>query len=264
MDGVTGGIMQVETSSERMTEIASGTEQRTSTVALAMSDASANVTIVASAAEELRTSIHEIARQANLAQAVVGRAVGASERSGRTVQTLESAGNEIGEVIKLIATIASQTNLLALNATIEAARAGEAGRGFAVVASEVKTLATQTAQATQRISDQIATMQGAASDTVGALRELRGVIDEVNEVATSISAAVEEQTAATSEIGRNIMEAAQRTNAVSKEIVDVTQGSKETQAAARSVFDIARELTQQSSTLANKVDNFVSGLRQAS
>lgn len=127
-----------------------------------------------------------------------------------------------------------------------------------------QTLATQTAQATQRISDQIATMQGAASDTVGALRELRGVIDEVSEVATSIGAAVEEQTAATSEIGRNIMEAAQRTDTVSKDILDVTQGSKDTQVAARSVLDIAQRLAQESSTLVKKVDNFVSGLRQAS
>ena len=194
-----------------MTAIAEVTESKTTTVASDRREASTNVTIVASASEELRTSIQEISRQANLAQTVVGRAVLASERSGATVQTLEAAGLEIGEVVKLIATIASQTNLLALNATIEAARAGEAGRGFAIVASEVKGLATQTAQATQRISDQISTMQSAASDTAGALHELRDVINEVNEVAISISAAVEEQTAATSEIGRNIMEAAGRT-----------------------------------------------------
>lgn len=264
VDAVAAGILQMGASSEKMTAIAEVTEAKTTTVASDMREASTNATIVASASEELRTSIQEISRQANLAQTVVGRAVLASERSGATVQMLEAAGLEIGEVVKLIATIASQTNLLALNATIEAARAGEAGRGFAIVASEVKGLATQTAQATQRISDQISTMQSAASDTAGALHELRAVINEVNEVAISISAAVEEQTAATGEIGRNIMEAAGRTEAVTKSIVDVTEGARETGAAARSVFDISRDLTHQSSALSGKVNSFVSGLRNSS
>ncbi len=264
LDNVTSGISRVEGSSEQMTAIAVGTEQKTSSVGSAMNDASANVTVVASAAEELRTSIQEISRQAHLAQSVANRAVDASERSGRTVQTLEAAGNEIGEVVKLIATIASQTNLLALNATIEAARAGEAGRGFAVVASEVKTLSTQTAHATQRISDQIMTMQGAASETVRSLQELRSVIDEVNEAATSISAAVEEQTAATSEIGRNIIEAAERTDTVSRDIVMVTRGAEDTRAAALTVLDIVRGLSKESGALSTKVDHFVGSLRAAS
>jgi methyl-accepting chemotaxis protein len=261
---VSSGVDLVESSSEKMAEIAANTNQMATAVTVAISDASANVTTVASAAEQLTASIQEISRQANVAQTMVNRAVGASARSDKTVATLERAGQEIGEVVKLIAAIAGQTNLLALNATIEAARAGDAGKGFAVVASEVKNLATQTAQATQRISDQIGTMQGAAADTVTALQELQHVIAEVSEVASSIGAAVEEQTAATGEIGRNITEIARRTDGISQSVSAVDGGAEETRRAALSVLDVSRDLSTQSRTLSDKVKSFVGGLRNAS
>ncbi len=261
---VSAGVVQVESSSEQMAAIAASTHRMTGEVSEEIGQASTNVTTVASAAEELTVSIREISRQTDVAQTVIGRAVSASARSDQTVHTLERAGQEIGEIVKLIAAIADQTNLLALNATIEAARAGDAGKGFAVVASEVKNLASQTAEATQRISSQIGTMQGAATDTVSALQDLQEIITEVSEVTSSISAAVEQQTAATGEIGRNISEAARRTDHIAQNVSAVDGGAEETRTAALSVLGVSRELTSQSRTLSDKVNSFVEGLRTAS
>jgi len=263
MEIVASGARHVEASSAKVTDIASATQRKTAAAAQDTVDASSNVAAVAAAAEELTASIREISRQASTARAIVDRAVDASTKSETTIRTLETSGQEIGEIVKLIAAIAKQTNMLALNATIEASRAGEAGKGFAVVAAEVKGLAAQTAHATERISRQIATMQGAAGETIGVLRDLRAVIGEVSEVANSIGAAVEEQTAATGEIGRSIAETARKTDNLSGNISDVDGDAGETRKATISVLNVAKELTAQTESLSSKISQFVSGLRTA-
>ncbi|MES1148733.1 MAG: HAMP domain-containing methyl-accepting chemotaxis protein, partial [Bradyrhizobium guangdongense] len=169
------------------------TNERVQVAGKASNDASMSVDSVAAAAEELSASINDISQQAAHAAGIASRAVGQARDTDGTVQGLAKSAGRIGEVVGLINTIAAQTNLLALNATIEAARAGEAGRGFAVVASEVKSLASQTAKATEEISEQIADIQKVAGDAINAIQAIGGIIGEVNEVATAIAAAVQEQ-----------------------------------------------------------------------
>ena len=170
---------------------------------------------------------------------------------------------KIGDVVKLISDIASQTNLLALNATIEAARAGEAGKGFAVVASEVKSLATQTAKATDDIAAQVSAIQGATGSAVRAIRAIGETITRVNQIAAAIAAAVEQQGAATREIARNVQQASVGTAEVSTHIVGVSQTASETGAAAGEVLDSAQSLARLSDALRNDIDRFVGDIRAA-
>jgi methyl-accepting chemotaxis protein len=179
------------------------------------------------------------------------------------VQSLAETAGKIGEVVKLISDIASQTNLLALNATIEAARAGDAGKGFAVVASEVKSLANQTAKATEEIAAQIAAIQKVTQDAVTAIKEIGGTIGEVSAVATSIASAVEEQGAATQEITRNTLQAAQRTKDVSETIGGVTAGADATGEAAQKVKSAAEALGAQAEQLRSRVNGFLAEMRAA-
>ena len=169
---------------------------------------------VASAAEELSSSVVEISRQVQQSARMAGDAVSQARDTSFRVNELSKAASRIGDVVDLINTIAGQTNLLALNATIEAARAGEAGRGFAVVASEVKALAEQTAKATGEISQQIGGIQSATQDSVTAITEISDSIEKLSEISSAIAAAVEEQGAATQEIARNVQQAAQGTTKV--------------------------------------------------
>ncbi len=194
---------------------------------------------------------------------VAERAVAGTLRTSETVQELAASAEKIGNVVQLINTIAGQTNLLALNATIEAARAGEAGKGFAVVASEVKDLATQTAKATEEISQQIASVQQATQHTVGAIQEIARTITEMSQISTSIAAAMEEQGAATAEIARNVQEAARGTEQVTGNIVGVQQAAQENGAAASQVLGVAQELARHSEDLGREVSTFLHGVKAA-
>ena len=232
-------------------------------VAAASEEASSNVQTVAAATEQLSSSIQEIARQVVQSSTIAGQAVQEAAATGGTMQTLSEAAQKIGEVVRLINDIAGQTNLLALNATIEAARAGEAGKGFAVVASEVKNLATQTARATEDISAQVAAMQSSTGNAVAAIERIDATIGRMNEISTSIAAAMEQQGAATQEIARNVQEAARGTTEVSSNITGLNQSVEETGAASVQVLTAADELGQQAEQLRARVGTFLADIRSA-
>ncbi len=260
----------VDSATGNMTETANGmsataemTASRAAAAASASGNASTNVQTVAAAAEELASSVSEISRQVAAAARV---AQTASERAGRTnqsVQGLADAAQKIGEVVKLISAIAGQTNLLALNATIEAARAGEAGKGFAVVASEVKSLATQTAHATEEIAQQVSAIQSATGDAVTAIKEISTVITEVNDISATIAAAVEEQGAATQEIARNAQQAAAGTSEVAQNMSGLTEAAGKTGSAASGMLQAVAAVTKQSAALRAEVDGFLRQIRAA-
>jgi methyl-accepting chemotaxis protein len=263
LDTLASAATEMRATSQSMSATAEETSAQATTVAAAAEQASANVQTVATATEELSSSVSEIGRQVSESTKIAGKAVDEATRTNVTVQGLSSAAQKIGDVVKLISDIASQTNLLALNATIEAARAGDAGKGFAVVASEVKSLANQTAKATEEISAQVAAMQGATNEAVAAIQSIGGTIGSINEIATTIASAVEEQGAATQEIARNVQEAAQGTGQVSSNIVGVNQAAAETGAASSQVLASAEELGRQAETLRGDVDNFLAKIRAA-
>ncbi|MCP5364446.1 MAG: Cache 3/Cache 2 fusion domain-containing protein [Hyphomicrobiales bacterium] len=254
---------QMQSTSQSMSATAKETSHQATSVAAASEQATTNVQTVATAAEELSASISEISRQVSDSARIAHDAAGEADRTQNNVKSLAAAAEKIGAVVEMITDIAAQTNLLALNATIEAARAGEAGKGFAVVASEVKTLANQTAKATEQISAQINGVRSEIDGTVGAIEGIAGTIARINEIAASIASAVEEQGAATSEIARNVEQAAQGTQEVSSNISGVTQAAGETGEAATQVFDAAMELTRQSDNMRQCVETFLSDVRAA-
>ncbi|WP_257167366.1 methyl-accepting chemotaxis protein [Bradyrhizobium sp. SRS-191] len=260
---VSSASTELEASASTLTSTAERTQQRTTTVAAASEQASANVQSVASATEELSSSVTEISRQVQESARMANEAVDQARKTNDRVSELSKAAARIGDVVELINTIAGQTNLLALNATIEAARAGDAGRGFAVVASEVKALAEQTAKATGEIGQQIAGIQAATQDSVGAIREISGTIEKLSEISSTIAAAVEEQGAATQEISRNIQQAAQGTHEVSSNITDVQHGASETGSASSQVLSAAQTLSQDSNRLKLEVGRFLTTVRAA-
>jgi methyl-accepting chemotaxis protein len=248
--------------SQSMSTIAGAASHQATAVAAAAEQATANVQAVAVATEELSSSVFEIGRQVAQSTVIAGNAVEEANRTNVTVQGLSAAAAKIGDVVGLINDIASQTNLLALNATIEAARAGDAGKGFAIVAHEVKSLASQTAMATEDISTHVATMQGATNEAVHAIESIVGTISSINEITTAIASAVEEQGAATQEIARNVQQAAQGTAEVSHNIVGVNQAANETGIAAGQVSESVEQLTRQSSALRANVDHFLASIRE--
>ena len=254
---------QMGSTSEGMSATSEQTNAQVRKAASVSDEASSNVQTVAAASEELSASINEIGRQVAHAASIASRAVDETRRTDDTVQGLAETAGRIGEVVKLISAIAGQTNLLALNATIEAARAGDAGKGFAVVASEVKSLANQTAKATEEISAQIAAVQKVTKEAVDAIKGIGGTIGEVSAVATSIAASVEEQGAATQEITRNTQEAARRTRDVAETIAGVTAGADATGAAAQGVKSAAEALGVQAERLQNQVGDFLAKIRAA-
>jgi methyl-accepting chemotaxis protein len=246
-----------------MAGTATKTSQQATAVAAASEQASVNVQTVASATEELSVSIAEIGRQVSESTRVTIKAVDEANHTNAQIQGLAEAAQKIGDVVKLISDIAGQTNLLALNATIEAARAGEAGKGFAVVASEVKSLATQTAKATEDISARIGDIQAATGQSVQAIQAIGRTIGGINEISTTIAAAVEQQGAATKEIARNVQQAAAGTTAVSSNIGGVTQSASETGAGATEIGSAATELARQGENLRDEVDRFLANIRAA-
>lgn len=260
---VASSATEMKASSDTLGRTASDTSSRATTVAAAATQASSNVQTVASATEELTASIREISSQVQTSARTAQSAVAKASQTNQKVTELAEASQRIGEVVQLISEIANQTNLLALNATIEAARAGEAGKGFAVVASEVKNLASQTAKATEEISAQIAAMQAATGETVGAIREISDTIKELDQVAAAIAAAVEEQGSATQEIARNVQEAARGTGDVTANIEAVSMAAGETGSAAGELQSAAEELSHQAEKLREGVDAFISKVRTA-
>jgi methyl-accepting chemotaxis protein len=254
---------EMRKTSAGLSTVSRQTNSRVEVAQRASGEASMSVESVASAAEELSASINDISQQAAHAAGIASRAVDQARETDGTVQGLAKSAGRIGEVVGLINTIAAQTNLLALNATIEAARAGEAGRGFAVVASEVKSLASQTAKATDEISEQIADIQKVAGEAINAIKGIGSIIGEVNEVATAIAAAVQEQGAATQEITRSTQHAAQGTKNVSQNITGVKTDADAAAAAAENVKGASETLEKQSKNLGHQVTDFLGKIRAA-
>jgi methyl-accepting chemotaxis protein len=260
---VSGAAEEMRSTATLMVSTAGETTKQAEAVAQASGQASENVQTVAAATEELAGSTSEIGRQVAESSKVAGQAVAEAQRTTATVQGLADAAQRIGEVVALINDIASQTNLLALNATIEAARAGEAGKGFAVVASEVKTLANQTAKATEDIGNQIRAIQDATRGAVEAIADINGIISRIDEIATAVAAAVEEQDATTRDIAKNVQQAAQGTRQVSGNIGAVTAAASEAGRAATMVQNAAADLAQQSQTLNQEVERVLARVRAA-
>jgi methyl-accepting chemotaxis protein len=254
---------QMRTTSSNLSTVSRQTNERVEVAQKASGDASMSVESVASASEELSASINDISQQVAHAAGIAGRAVNRARETDGTVQGLVKSASQIGEVVGLINSIAAQTNLLALNATIEAARAGDAGRGFAVVASEVKSLAGQTAKATEEISGQIADIQKVAGEAVDAIKGIGNIIGEVSEVATAIAAAVQQQGAATQEISRNTHQAAHGTKHVSDNITGVKADADTAAAAADDVKVASETLEIQSQQLGDQVTQFLGKIRAA-
>jgi methyl-accepting chemotaxis protein len=254
---------QMRATSTGLTSISRQTNARVEVAEKASGEASMSVETVAAASEQLSASINDISQQAAHAAGIASRAVNEARQTDRTVQGLAKSAGRIGEVVSLINTIATQTNLLALNATIEAARAGDAGRGFAVVASEVKSLASQTAKATEEISEQIADIQKVAGEAIDAIKTIGGIIGEVNEVAIAIAAAVEEQGSATQEIARSTQFAAHDTKNVSDNITGVKADADAAAAAAEDVKRASETLETQSQQLGSQVTQFLGKIRAA-
>jgi methyl-accepting chemotaxis protein len=263
VSNVSASAVQLEQAAGTLTRTAETTQNLSSQVAGASEQASGSMQSVASATEELSTSVDEIGKRVRESNRIAEAAVKQAEQTDARIGKLSRAAQQIGDVVKLITAIAEQTNLLALNATIEAARAGESGRGFAVVAAEVKSLASQTAKATDEISSHISGMQDATQESVAAIKEIGKTIGQISEIASSISSAVEQQSSATQEIARNVQNVAQGTDEAATNIMQVNRGANETGSASENVLHSARSLSSESTRLRAELDRFMANIRAA-
>ena len=263
LDTVTGNMQQLDNTAEQLSEIARTTTSRSEDVSTASSQASQNVQTIAAATEELSASVQEVGRQVGDTLTRVEEASGATRTSNDQIRGLSASAERIGAVVQLIQDIAEQTNLLALNATIEAARAGEAGKGFAVVASEVKSLAGQTARATDEISSQVTEIQQSTHVAVEAISGIMTMMEEVNETAAAMATSVEQQAEATAEISSGVSQAAGQTASVSENIGDLSRGSGETSQSAREVEDITGAATSQLAEVTTRIDRFLKDVAAA-
>jgi len=263
VSNVSSSAVQLESAAGTLTRTAETTQNLSSRVAGASEEASSKMQSVATATEELSASVDEIGRRVRESNKIAEAAVLQAQQTDGRIGKLSRAAQQIGDVVKLITAIAEQTNLLALNATIESARAGEAGRGFAVVASEVKSLAGQTAKATDEISSHISGMQDATQESVAAIKEIGGTIAEISNIASSIANAVEQQSSATQEIARSVQTVAQGTQEAAANIMHVNRGATETGSASEEVLNSAKSLSTESTRLREELDRFMANIRAA-
>ena len=263
LDHVLNSSGEFERVAQTLTETARTTAALSSQSASASETASEHVRSAAAASDELSGAISEITRRVEESNGIAAEAVKQAAATDQRITKLSEAGARIGDVVKLITSIAEQTNLLALNATIEAARAGDAGRGFAVVAQEVKSLAGQTAKATEEISSQIAGMQLATEESVGAIKAIGQTIERISEIASSISAAVEQQRGATQNIARSVRAAASGTAEVAVNVRNAAHGASETGDTSSRMFASAQALSGESLHLKAEVEKFLDGVRAA-
>ncbi|HEX2631243.1 MAG TPA: HAMP domain-containing methyl-accepting chemotaxis protein [Bradyrhizobium sp.] len=263
VSNVSASAVQLEEAAGTLTRTADTTQSLSTQVAGASEEASSNMQSVATATEELSASVDEIGRRVRDSNRIAEAAVLQAQQTDDRIGKLSRAAQEIGDVVKLITAIAEQTNLLALNATIEAARAGDAGRGFAVVAAEVKSLASQTAKATDEISSHISGMQGATQESVAAIKEIGGTIGQISSIASAIASAVEQQSGATQEIARNVQSVAQGTHQAAANIMQVNRGASETGIASGEVLNSARTLSSESLRLREELERFMGNIRAA-
>jgi methyl-accepting chemotaxis protein len=261
--GVTAQATELHATAQSMAATAEETSRQSTAVSAASLQATNSINTVAAATEELAASVQEISAQTNHATQMITQAVARANSTNEQVRSLDVAANKIGQVVTIINNIASQTNLLALNATIEAARAGDAGKGFAVVASEVKTLANQTAKATQDIAEQVSAIQAATQISVQAIQGIVETIAQVSDTSTAVAAAVEEQGSATKDIARNVAEAAKGTSGVTSNIASVSDAAQSTGAAASEVLTSAGDLSKNSEALKVQVNEFLREIRAA-
>ena len=263
VSNVSASAVQLEQAAGTLTRTAETTQSLSSQVAGNSEEASGNIQSVATATEQLSASVGEIGRQVRESSRIAGSAVTQAQATDQRIGKLSRAAQQIGDVVKLITAIAEQTNLLALNATIEAARAGESGRGFAVVASEVKSLASQTAKATDEISSHIAGMQEATQESVAAIKAIGDTIAEISTIASSIASAVEQQGTATRDIAQNVQNVARGTRDAAANVLKVNRGATETGEASEEVLSSAKTLSVESTRLRAELDRFMANIRAA-